>query len=514
VLALPGQALRYAQCIASGATICHAVDLVKRRPPMARLLDGATGVLVDGKWRDGGREQPVRDKFTQRPAAMVRSATEADVRDAVTAAWSAAARPLPPAKRHEILLAASALLRAHEAEIVENYVAETGFTLSDARTELGRAVQTLRLSAEEALRIAGEEVPVAATPGSEKRLAFTIRVPCGVVAAIAPFNAPLNTVAHKIGPAIAAGNGVVLKPATHTPLSSLALAAVLLEAGLPPGYLNVVLGPGATIGEALITDSRVRFITFTGSTAAGKAIKQRSGIVKTHLELGANSASIVAADADLDLVARLVTVAGYRKAGQVCTSVQRVLADTRIADDLADLLASRVAGLQAGDPRDPAVGVGPLIAPAEAERAGAWVEEAAAGGGRVLAGGSRDGALLSPVLLADPPPESLIMRSEIFAPVVALVRVSGVDEAISLVNEGPYGLQAGVFTRDLEIAFGAARRLKVGGVMINDTSSYHADAMPYGGVKDSGYGLEGPKYAVQDMTDPRIIVVNLEAPSR
>ncbi|MBV9452051.1 MAG: aldehyde dehydrogenase family protein [Streptosporangiaceae bacterium] len=475
------------------------------------LLDGATGVLVDGVWRDNGPAETVRDKFTQQPAAQVRVATPDDTADAVAAAAVAAAHPLPPARRHEILLAASALLRAHEVEIVASYVAETGFTLSDARTELGRAVQTLRLSAEEALRIAGEEVPVAATAGSENRLAFTIRVPCGVVAAIAPFNAPLNTVAHKVGPALAAGNGVVLKPAAQTPLSSMALASALLEAGLPPGYLNVVHGPGSTVGSALVTDPRVRFITFTGSTAVGRTIKQQSGIVKTHLELGANSASIVAADADLELVARLVAVAGYRKAGQVCTSVQRVLVDVRVAGDLAGLLAARVNGLSAGDPRDPAVSVGPLIAPAEAERAAAWVCEVISGGGRVLAGGSRDGALLSPVLVADPPAESLIMRTEIFAPVVALVPVSGVPEAVAMVNDGPYGLQAGVFTSSIDTAFDAARRLRVGGVMINDTSSYHADAMPYGGVKDSGYGLEGPKYAVQDMTDPRIIVLNLGA---
>jgi acyl-CoA reductase-like NAD-dependent aldehyde dehydrogenase len=472
---------------------------------MAGLLDGATGVLVDGKWRDSGDTEPVRDKFTSAPAAMVRVGTASDATDAVASAESAAGRPLSPARRHEILLTASALLRAHSDEIIANYVAETGFTISDARSELNRATQTLRLSGEEALRIGGEEVPVAATPGSENRLAFTIRVPCGVVVAVAPFNAPLNTVAHKIGPALAAGNGVVLKPAAHTPLSSMALAAVLMEAGLPPGYLNVVHGPGSTVGDALVTDPRVRFITFTGSTAVGTTIKQRSGVVKTHLELGANSASIVAADADLELVARLIPVAGYRKAGQVCTSVQRVLVDSRVASDLADLLAPRVAGLKAGDPRDPDTSVGPMIAPAEAERAADWVAE----GGRVLAGGERDGALLSPVLLADPPPAARVMNAEIFAPVVVLVPVSGTDEAISLINSGPYGLQAGVFTRSLETAFDAAKRLRVGGVMINDTSSYHADAMPYGGVKDSGYGVEGPRYAVHDMTDPRIIVLNL-----
>jgi acyl-CoA reductase-like NAD-dependent aldehyde dehydrogenase len=478
---------------------------------MAGLLDAATGVLIDGKWLADGAIAPVRDKFTQQPVAEVRLGTAANAADAVTSAAAAAEHPLPPARRHAILTEAARLLAARASEVTENYIAETGFTRADAAAELARATSTLRLSAEEAVRIAGEEVPVAAAPGSEKRLAFTIRVPCGVVLAIAPFNAPLNTVAHKIGPALAAGNAVVLKPAAHTPLSSMALAAILLEAGLPPGYLNLVHGPGATVGDALVGDPRVRFITFTGSTAVGRAIKQRSGIVKTHLELGANSATIVAADADLDLVAGLVRTAGYRKAGQVCTSVQRVIADTRVLEELSILLAERTVALRPGDPRDPGTGVGPLISPAEAERARSWIAEAAAGGARVLAGGERDGALLAPALLRDPPPGSRIMTEEIFAPVVALIPAASVDEAIGMVNAGPYGLQAGVFTKDLDLAFDAAKRLRVGGVMINDTSSYHADAMPYGGVKDSGYGLEGPKYAVQEMTEPRIIVLNLGA---
>jgi acyl-CoA reductase-like NAD-dependent aldehyde dehydrogenase len=477
---------------------------------MARLLEGVTGVLIDGKWRSGEVAQ-VRDKFTQQPAAELTVATAADAVDAVSAAALAAESPLPPARRQQILSEAARLLAAHAAEVTANYIAETGFTRADAETELARAVGTLRLSAEEATRIAGEEVPVAATPGSENRLAFTIRVPVGVVVAIAPFNAPLNTVAHKIGPAIAAGNAVVLKPAEHTPLSSLALARVLLEAGLPPGYLNVVNGPGETVGRVLTADDRVRFITFTGSTAVGRAIRHQSGITKTHLELGANSATIVAADADLELVARLVRGAGFRKAGQVCTSVQRVIADARVVGYLADLLREAAAQVRPGDPRDPATGVGPLIAPAAAERARSWVDEATVQGGRLLAGGDRDGALLSPTVLYDPPPGCAIMRDEIFAPVVAIVPVQGVDAAIDLVNAGRYGLQAGVFTKDLDVAFDAARRLRVGGVMINDTSSYHADAMPYGGVKDSGYGLEGPRYAAADMTDPRIIVLNLGA---
>jgi acyl-CoA reductase-like NAD-dependent aldehyde dehydrogenase len=479
---------------------------------MARLLDGATGLLVEGKWRSGGPESPVIDKFTQRQVAAVRQASPDEVSDAVTAAASAAEQPLAPMRRYEILSMASRLLRQHAEEICANYVAETGFTTSDASGELARAVSVLRLSAEEALRISGEEVPVAAAPGSEQRLAFTIRVPVGIVAAIGPFNAPLNTVAHKVGPAIAAGNAVVLKPASQTPLSSLALAAVLLEAGLPPGYLNVVCGSGATVGNALTGDRRIRFFTFTGSTAVGLAIKQHSGIAKTHLELGANSASIVAADADLDLVADLVSRAGYRKAGQVCTSVQRLLVHTSVVDELAARLAARVGALRAGDPRDSAVQVGPMISAAEAERAQAWIGAARDGGARVLAGGDRDGPVLEPTVLRDPPADAQIMTDEIFAPVVALVPCQSTAAAIDLVNSGPYGLQAGVFTQDIDMAFDAAKRLRVGGVMINDTSSYHADAMPYGGVKDSGYGVEGPKYAVEDMTDPRVIVLNLRAP--
>ncbi len=476
---------------------------------MTGLLAGTTGLLIDGQWEPGRAQLAVLDKYTQQQIAAVAQASPPHGGRAVTGAVAAAQRPLPPARRQAILAGAARLLDERRDEIRALYVAETGFTPVDAATELTRTVATLRLSAGEAVRIAGQEIPVAATPGSEHRLAFTIRVPVGVVAAITPFNAPLNTTAHKVGPAIAAGNAVVLKPAEQTPLCSVALAQALLDAGLPPGFLQLVCGPGESTGAALVADRRVRFFTFTGSAAVGLAIKQNSGIAKTHLELGSNSASIVAADADLDLVADLAVRAGYRKAGQVCTSVQRLLVHEAVADELAARLAKRVAGLRAGDPRDPAVQVGPLIAPAEAERAQRWIQQAAGRGAAVLVGGERDGPVLAPALLRDPPPDSRIMTEEIFAPAVALATVASLDEANGLVNASEYGLQAGVFTQDLDAAFHAARRLRVGGVMINDTSSYHADAMPYGGVKNSGYGLEGPRYAVQDMTDPRIIVLNL-----
>lgn len=476
---------------------------------MTGLLTGTTGLLIDGQWEPSRTELTVLDKYTREPIAGLAQASPSDVGRAVAGALAVARRPLPPARRQAILAEAARLLDARQDEIRALYVAETGFTPADAATELTRSVATLRLSADEAVRIAGEEIPVAATPGSENRLAFTIRVPVGVVAAITPFNAPLNTTAHKVGPAIAAGNAVVLKPAEQTPLCSVALAQTLLDAGLPPGFLQLVCGPGESTGAALVADRRVRFFTFTGSAAVGLAIKQNSGIAKTHLELGSNSASIVAADADLDLVTDLVIRAGYRKAGQVCTSVQRLLVHEAVVDELSGRLAKRVAGLHAGDPRDPAVQVGPLIAPAEAERAQRWIQQAASGGAAMLAGGERDGPVLAPALLRDPPRDSRLMTEEIFAPAVAVAGVGSLDEAIGLVNSSEYGLQAGVFTQDLDAAFHAARRLRVGGVMINDTSSYHADAMPYGGVKDSGYGLEGPRYAVQDMTDPRIIVLNL-----
>ncbi|WP_216897557.1 aldehyde dehydrogenase family protein [Nocardia alni] len=469
-----------------------------------------TGLFVEGQWRESDQRFTVTDKYLREPIAELAVAGPAQVDAAVGAARRAADDPLPPARRERILLDAAELLEERAAEIERTYVAETGFTLADARTESARAVGTLRLCAGEAVRVAGQEIPVSATPGSENRLAFTIRVPVGVVGAIAPFNAPLNTVAHKIGPALAAGNAVVLKPAEATPLCSIALVEALHDAGLPPGFLQLVCGPGETTGAALVADRRIRYFTFTGSSAVGLLVKQRSGIAKTHLELGANSASLVGADADLDLVAELVARAGFRKAGQVCTSVQRLLVHREVLDELTERLTARITALRVGDPRDPKTDVGPMIAPAEAQRAREWITEP--GGGRVLCGGERDGALLSPALVAEPAPDSHLMCTEIFAPVVAVVPVESMDRAIELMNAGDYGLQAGIFTRDLDRAFDAARRLRVGGVMVNDTSSYHADAMPYGGVKDSGYGVEGPRYAVEDMTDPRIVVFNLRPP--
>ncbi|TYB57013.1 aldehyde dehydrogenase family protein [Nonomuraea sp. PA05] len=471
----------------------------------------ASGLYIDGEWRDAAGRIEVVDKYSGDVLAGVAEATPADAEDAIAGAYRASHTPLGEGERARILSRVADLMEERADRLVDDYVGETGFLESDARGELRRAVGIYRLSAEEALRVAGEQVPLAATPGSENRLAFTTRVPVGVVVAISPFNAPLSTVAHKVGPAIAAGNAVVLKPAEKTPLSAINVVNAFIDAGLPPGLLQLVCAPGGVIGPALLDDDRVRFYTFTGSTAVGRVISAGAGLARTHLELGSNSVSIVAADARLDDVVRLVATAGFRKAGQVCTSVQRILVEHTRFDELTTALADRVAGLKAGDPRAAGTDVGPLISEAAARRAATWVETAGRSA-RLRVGGERSDSVLTPALLAEPPEESEVLTEEIFAPVVSVVPVRDLDDAIARVNAGRYGLQAGVFTQDLDRAFHAARTLRVGGVMINDTSSYHADAMPYGGVKDSGHGVEGPRYAVHDMTDPRIVVLNLRRP--
>lgn len=467
-----------------------------------------TGIYIGGGWADSDEGFTVYDKYTREAVAELKLATETHVDEAMAAAVRASKKPLPPAQRAQILNDAADLIDDRSSEIETDYVTETGFTPADAAGERRRTSSIFRLSAGEAIRIAGEEVPVASTPGSENRLAFTIRMPVGVVAAISPFNAPLSTVAHKVGPAIAAGNSVVLKPAGVTPLSAVALTRALSDAGLPAGYLSLLPGPGARTGTRLVSHPGVRFVTFTGSTAVGREIRRNSGLARTHLELGSNSVSIVAGDADLSLVAELVERAGYRKAGQVCTSVQRILVERSVFDELGERLSDKVSSLRAGDPRSPDSDIGPLISPKEAERARAWIEQASTSGA-IVVGGDLDGAVMQPALVIAPDLESPLVTEEAFAPLVSIIPIDNTDQGIEMANAGQYGLQVGFFTQDIDRAFDAVRRLEAGGVMINDTSSYHADAMPYGGVKESGHGVEGPRYAVQDMTDPRIVVMNL-----
>jgi len=467
-------------------------------------------LLSDGQWIAGtGGTVPVMDKFRLEPGAHVTTADREQVAQAVAAAHAAFRRGAPgPFDRGAILERAATLLEPRADEFVRTMQMEAGFTLQDATGEVRRCIQTLKLSAEEARRLAGEVIPLAGAPQQAGRLGFTLRVPLGVVLAITPFNSPLNTVAHKIAPAFAAGNAVILKPASATPLTACKLAEVLLAAGLPRGFLSVLPG-GAQVAEWLIADERVRFFAFTGSTEVGRSIQSRAGLRRTQMELGSIACTILCDDAKLDAALPKVVNAGYRKAGQVCTSIQLLLVHQSIAAEVETRLAKLVQALPCGDPRDPNTFVGPLISEKEAIRVESWVEEAVAKGARRLAGGARAGAAVPPVLLSSVDDSMKVGCREIFGPVVCIVPFATLDEAIARVNATPYGLATGIFTNRLEDAFAAARRLEVGGVHVNETSSSRVDLMPYGGSKDSGFGREGPRYAVHEMTEERIVTFTL-----
>lgn len=465
-------------------------------------------LFIGGAWLDGSGSFPVLDKYSGQQVARAHIADEALVTravDAAAAAFCGGGIPIP--ERYAILMRAADILQRRRDELVDVMVTETGFTPADNAGDVARCVQTLQTAAEEAKRLQGEMVPMDAAPGHAGELAFTIRVPLGVVAAITPFNSPLNTVAHKVGPALAAGNAVVLKPASYTPLTACLLAEILAEAGLPPGWLNLVHGPGGSTGRLLCEDPRVRFFAFTGGGPAGAAIQRAAGLRRTQMELGNISSTMVFEDADLEKAAALSARAGFRKAGQVCVSVQRLYVQRRVAAAFVDAFVDRAAALKAGDPRDPEVAVGPMIDRAEAERAEAWVKEALAGGARLLLGNRRDGAVLTPTILTDTRPDMKVVAEEIFAPVVCVIPFDAFEEAIAAVNDTPYGLSAGIFTRDIDRALQAARRTEVGLFNINNTSANRADLMPYGGCKASGFGREGPRAAVREMTDERLVTI-------
>ncbi|HEY9517514.1 MAG TPA: aldehyde dehydrogenase family protein [Gemmatimonadaceae bacterium] len=481
--------------------------------PIARTpeLSSESGLLlIDGAWVSGKEAFTVRNKATGAPLCEVAHAERDQVDAAVAAARRSFARePLDPYARYEVLTRAAALLHERRAHLIATIVAETGFTVSDSAGEVDRCIQTFLLSGEEAKRISGEMVPLSGAPGQAHRIGFTIRVPRGVVAAITPFNSPLNTVAHKVAPALAAGNTVVLKPSSMTPLTAALLCQMLLDAGLPPSHINLVHGSGAEVGDSLTRNEDVAFYTFTGSTATGREIQRSIGLRRSSLELGSIACTIVCDDADLERAVQRCVNAGYRKAGQVCTSVQRLYVQRSIAARFTEMLAERVKLSKAGDPYDYGTLVGPMIAEREARRAESWVNEAVASGARLAAGGGRDGALMEPVLLTGASRTMRVMSQEIFAPVISLVHFDSFDEALAEVDSTEYGLATGIFTRDIDRALHACRRLQVGAVHINETSSSRVDLMPYGGVKASGFGREGPRYAIEEMTEERLITISL-----
>ncbi|WP_028781864.1 aldehyde dehydrogenase family protein [Thalassobacillus devorans] len=468
-------------------------------------------LYINGEWVKTDDQLEVFNKYTQEVYARVSKAGEKEVEQATTAAETAfKENPLPPYERYKILKRVSELLQENKEDLAKNITMEAGKPLKQTRTEIDRATQTIELSAEEAKRIHGEGVPVEAAPGSENRMAYTMKVPVGVVGAISPFNFPLNLVAHKIAPAIAAGNTVVLKPASNTPTTALKLAELFEQAGLPKGFLNVVVGSGSTVGQQMMEDERINLYTFTGSANVGLKLKQNTGLNKLILELGNNSPVIVDKEADLDKAASNIAQKSFAFAGQVCISVQRLYVHEDIQQEFQDKLFQSIDQLNIGDPNDPDTDVGPMISEEEAERAEEWIREAEENGAKVVYGGSREGALLHPTVIANVKNDMKVVCEEIFAPVVSMIPFSDIKECIDEVNKSQYGLQGGIFTKNLETAFYAAKHVHVGGLMINDSSQYRVDLMPYGGVKGSGWGKEGPKYAIEDMTEERLIVFNLD----
>lgn len=432
---------------------------------------------------------------------------EAAAAACVAAAPTVAA--LPVHERAAILRRVSEGLLAQREDFARRITAEAGKPIRDARTEVARAAMTFEVAAEEARRLAGggEVLPFDLAPHGEGRLALTRRVPLGPIAAISPFNFPLNLVAHKLAPALAAGNPVVLKPATRTPLSALALAELMRESGLPDGALSV-LPMDRTIGDRLVRDDRFRMLTFTGSSEVGWAMKARAGRKKVVLELGGNAGVVIDRSADVAAAARRVVAGGFAFAGQSCIAVQRVFAHEAVWKDFLDALLPGVAALVTGNPNDDDTIVGPLITPGDVDRVEAWVEEAVAAGGQVLAGGTRLGAtLFAPTVLTGVPRTARVCADEVFAPVIVVERVASFDAALDALNASTFGLQAGVFTEHLDNALRAFDRLEVGGVLINDVPTFRIDHMPYGGVKDSGLGREGPRYAIEEMSELRLLIV-------
>lgn len=465
-----------------------------------------TNILVDGEWIAGkGTPYDLLDKYKLQKVASITTPDKEQATRATDCAYAAFRKGAPgPYERGVILDKAAALLEARLDEVVRTMQVEGGFTLSDATGETRRTVQTLRLSAEEARRLAGDVIPLAGAPQQAGRLGFTIRVPLGVVLAITPFNAPLNTVTHKVAPAFAAGNAVILKPSTHTPLVAALLAQILIDAGMPKGFLSVLHG-AAEVAGWLMADERVRFFAFTGSTEIGRKIQAAAGLRRTQMELGSVAFTIVCADAKLEAALPKVVGAGYRKAGQVCTSVQMLLVHRSLVEETKAKLAKLVAALPYGDPSIPETVVGPVISEAAAKRIESWIDEAVAAGAKRLVGGPRKGAVIPPTLLTDIDDSMNVGCREIFGPVVCIAPFDTLDEAIARVNSTPYGLATGIFTNRLDDAFSAARKLEVGGVHVNETSSSRVDMMPYGGSKDSGFGREGPHYTVHEMTEERMV---------
>lgn len=466
--------------------------------------------LIGGEWLTTGRTMIVVNKYSGEVFATVPVVDHDITAKAIERAAQAFAtfRKTPAHQRAKILEKASDLLLFRSEEIAETIAREAGKAWKFAMNEVQRSSETFKFAAEEAKRGHGEVLPLDASRFGENRLGYFIRQPIGVVGAITPFNFPLNLVAHKVAPAIAAGNTIVLKPASSTPVSAILLAQILEEAGLPPGVLNVTIGSGGTVGDAIVMHPDCRKITFTGSAAVGAEIIRKAGIKKVTLELGNNSAAIIEADADLARAAARCVVSAFANSGQVCISLQRIYVNRQVVERFTGIFLEKVRALKVGDPLDRDCDVGPMIDAKELARIDAWVKEAVAQGATVAAGGRAEGPVYLPTVLTGVTDDMKVMQMEAFAPIVSIVAYDNFAEAIAKVNASDYGLQAGVYTSNLELALTAVDDLDVGGVMINDTPIFRVDHMPYGGNKLSGLGREGVRFAMEEMTNIKMVVIN------
>lgn len=468
-------------------------------------------ILIGGKWLEGQDSIEVRNPYDNSVIDTVPKTTAIEAEQALESAQIGARinRQMPVHQRATILYQVAQSVQKRSEEFARLIAMESGKTIREARKEVARAVNTLTVSAEESKRLLGETIPFDSMPGSEKRVGYYYRFPVGVVLAITPFNDPLNLVAHKVGPAIAGGNAVILKPATLTPLSALKLAEVFMECGLPPHVLNVITGMGGELSDILLADERVRFVSFTGGVETGKKIMAKIGLKKVSMELGSNSPVLVMEDADLSKAAHACVSGAFWAAGQNCIGVQRIYIQEEVYSAFKESFVQLARNYRVGYQLDEATDMGPMITGHEADRVISWVREVVNDGARVLTGGNRKGTLVEPTVMENVPPNSRLDCQEVFGPVVNLYPIKSLNDGIKRANAGPYGLHAAIFTHNLEYAYQAIQQLEAGSVIVNDSTDYRLDSMPFGGVKQSGLGREGIKFSLMEMTETKVVCFNL-----
>ena len=467
---------------------------------------------IGGQWVDRSEKIEVLNPFSGSVIDTIPRASQQDVEIALKTAERGAEimAKMTGYERYEIIHKVSEIMTERVEELAQTITLEEGKILAEATMEASRATEIIALSAEEAKRLSGEVVPLEGGPGVKGKFGFTIRIPCGIVVGISPFNFPLHLVCHKVGPALASGNAIILKPATDTPLSALKLVELFLEAGTPPEAIQCITGVGSEIGDVLCSDKLVRKITFTGSHEVGEHICHTAGLKRVTMELGSNSPLIIMPDADLEKVAKAAAASGYSNAGQVCISTQRILAHEKIHGDFLDAFKEQVEDISTGNPIEASTKMGPMIREHDAIRVNQWVEEAVNEGAELIVGGERNGQIHTPTLLSNVKSEMKISADEVFGPVVGVTSVDNIDDAIALANDTDYGLSAAIFTQNINWAMKFAREVDSGNLMVNWGTQWRADLMPYGGLKSSGMGKEGPKYAVEEMTELKMVILHLD----